>query len=350
MSNRKRRLYPSLTREFMNHAVNSDRSDSDDSIDSSSSLSCLAEKHNCRSINDGRRHRSSSRHCRSREHSTSESFSGEETSRLVPDRSRTVSCADYLDLVRFDQHWIVTAVCLCVFGGLVLIACRGYILNYAVRLWTEQRYSYSGQKINDRFLELQSRFPAQTARTWSVLKVAVKAMLRDYPLCRQPSVVLAIYGDGARRTSYCLTLEVAEMVSDLVYPRLPASTINCSQYDHLSASTLRLLLDKRLKAALTSSSAVVIEDIANLTGDAIRILHPYCDTNDAPFKPRLIIMTCFCGQAPLDTENMEVDREADECLEALCASKLIAKDITMALISRISSNAINVVAEATDPC
>ena len=199
--------------------------------------------------------------------------------------------------------------------------------------------------IIDEIKKIQKNFPNQSVEVWTNIFAALNSITMEDP--PQPAVLLLISPDTdqAKETATCLSLRIATTANRL-FNTSAEMMIRADQVVQFPRKEdIRAELDKKMKAILEHSTAVIVSQLQEIPAYAALILHGYCDNFEALFKKRVIIITAAFG-----SETMKTQREVDRHLRQLWDAE-IGIDKSASLVSRVANNLIFVQPEvATISC
>ncbi len=182
--------------------------------------------------------------------------------------------------------------------------------------------------------EIRELFPGQSKRFWTVIKAAIKRVLKD-PVPLQPAVILVAGPDGSRDFLLCLARKIASAVSEAYKStETVIEHLHSTSAFNSSPDDIKLLLDNKLSSGFHNGArTAIIHNLAEIPGKSAMMFHAYCDNENAPFKDVAIMFTVELS----NHSSVFSERDVEEFLQTRWTEHLDIDRVTP-LLSRIGNN------------
>lgn len=217
---------------------------------------------------------------------------------------------------------------------IVVISCASFYFLASSSKGDTANLSLAVEKFTSDLKNIENRYTNQSRRSWTIIKAAVKSSLfvRNP---KRPGVLLFASVDGAARTANCIIHKLTKTISSNNVP----FRINSEQFSYRDADETKKALDDKLQKAFTGDNqVVVIEKIDSLPPTSSLLLYGYCDTETAPRKDYVYILTVDIPSSYSSGKIADNDGLVEDYLSERWRE--LGKDQLGALMSRIANSIV----------
>ena len=216
---------------------------------------------------------------------------------------------------------------------------------------TQEKEMDYRQLVKQSYIEgskrLKNHYISQDVDTWTRINAALKRVIMS-EIC--PASIIFIYNDYSRYTTNCLVQQLANTINkSYMVDEGTAARINITETYDMTSNDYKIYMDEKVRENFHNGSKVVLlYELHNLSGNSAKLLHGFCDTDNAPFKDASYLFTLYIPDAATDTKTT-LEKTVERRLQGLW-EEVLGKDNLHALLSRISNNVVLIKAEHGQPC